>query len=133
MYGTRLLLVALALACAAGAVCTLAGLGEAKAQVRQQPAKYRLYARLPWAPPRGQRAKYRFLYYPDSQVYYDLQRALFYWWDDGGWQSGSALPEGFKRGRRNITLPMNTSVPIVHHKAVRRKYPPRKPRQGRRR
>ncbi len=47
----------------------------------------------PWAPAHGYRAKqYRYVYYPQHEVYYAPSSQLWFWLNAGRWQVGTALP-----------------------------------------
>jgi hypothetical protein len=36
--------------------------------------------------------RYKFAYYPDSQVYYHPYRRMYYWYENGVWEEGHVLP-----------------------------------------
>lgn len=46
----------------------------------------------PHAPAHGLRRKAAYRYYPDSQVYFDTARRLYFFKDGGSWQSSASLP-----------------------------------------
>jgi hypothetical protein len=71
----------------------------------------------PWAPAHGYRAKHRYRYYPDSEVYYD--------YGGGRWRVSVSLPRGIRlEAGEYVTLEMDTEKPYRHHGEVRRHYPP---------
>ncbi|MFZ5775409.1 MAG: hypothetical protein ACOY3Z_08010, partial [Thermodesulfobacteriota bacterium] len=46
----------------------------------------------PHAPAHGYRRKAAYRYYPDSHVYFDAGRRLYFYLDGGSWRSNSSLP-----------------------------------------
>lgn len=73
----------------------------------------------PWAPAHGYRAKkaYKYYYYPASRVYYAPDRGTYFWFSNGGWQVGAALPGGIRVdvGQRQ-TIELDTERPYERHK-----------------
>lgn len=79
----------------------------------------------PWAPAHGYRAKHRYRYYPDSQVYYDEGRGVYIYYRRGDWRVSASLPSGIHVTAGDfVTLEMDTDRPYEHHGEVRRHYPP---------
>ncbi|GEM_PF-1505396 len=83
----------------------------------------------PWAPAPGLAPAYTYYYYPGAQVYFDPGRGLWFWLGGRGWLWGPALPPGHHLGRRHVVLPMMVDRPYLHHREIRRHYPP--PGRGR--
>jgi hypothetical protein len=82
----------------------------------------------PWAPAHGYRAKYRYRYYPDSSVYYDTGRGLYFYYGNGSWTASVSLPSSIRIdvGSGFVSLSMNTDRPYIYHGDVKKKYPPGK-------
>ena len=79
----------------------------------------------PWAPAHGYRAKHHYNYYPESHVYFDVGRGLYFYYDGGGWQASVSLPAGISiSAGEYITLDMDTDRPYVYHSDVVKRYPP---------
>jgi hypothetical protein len=49
----------------------------------------------PWAPAHGYRAKTRHIYFPDHNVYFDLQKKVFIYINGSNWNVGTSLPKIF--------------------------------------
>jgi hypothetical protein len=79
----------------------------------------------PWAPAHGHRAKHRYYYYPESYVYFDVGRSLYFYYSGGGWQASVALPAGIHiAAGEYVSLEMDIDKPYVYHADVEKKYPP---------
>lgn len=49
----------------------------------------------PWAPAHGYRAKTRYVYFPDQNIYYDLQSRNYIYLNGSNWQIRATLPKIF--------------------------------------
>ena len=78
----------------------------------------------PWAPAHGRRALHYYRYYPSAQVYFDVERGMYFWFDLGAWQWGPAPPRHLRLGPRYVVLPMEHARPYLYHHQVQRTYPP---------
>lgn len=79
----------------------------------------------PWAPAHGHRAKHRYYYYPDSDVYFDPGRKLYFYFYGGNWQTSVTLPREFRISLgKHIYLDMDDDRPYRYHADVKKKYPP---------
>jgi hypothetical protein len=77
--------------------------------------------------------KYRYYYYPDSAVYMDTGRKLFFYYNGERWMTTTLLPaEILVDWKDYAVLQMDTDKPYRHHAETVRKYPPgqRKKREG---
>jgi hypothetical protein len=102
--------------------CTLS-IGNAPAQVYTPPPPEP--GPPPWAPAHGYRAKHRYYYYPESYVYFDVGRSLYFYYSGGGWQASVALPSGIHiAAGEYVALEMDADRPYVYHADVEKKYPP---------
>jgi hypothetical protein len=74
----------------------------------------------PWAPAHGWRAKHRYVYYPDSEVYYAPDTRMWFWLDGGDWRSGVSLPLGLQAYVRvgGVDIELGTAQPWVEHTYV---------------
>lgn len=78
----------------------------------------------PWAPARGERAAYHYLYYPDATVYFDSDRELYFYPRNDKWVKAPNLPRTFRsRLGDSVTLDMMTPYPYEFHQEVIRFYP----------
>jgi hypothetical protein len=88
----------------------------------------------PASPPAAvPQVKYRYYYYPDSAVYMDTARKLFFYYNGERWMTTTLLPAEVQVDWKNYAvLQMNTDKPYQHHAETVRKYPPgqRKKREG---
>jgi hypothetical protein len=79
----------------------------------------------PWAPAHGYRAKHHYYYYPDSQVYFDAGRSLYFYFSGGGWQASVSLPSGIQiSAGEYVSLDMDVDRPYLYHSDVEKRYPP---------
>jgi hypothetical protein len=79
----------------------------------------------PWAPAHGHRKKYKYRYYPDSYVYYDTGRSLYFYIESGDWVVGASLPIPLNNNLGgHVVISMNTDTPYTYHKDHKKKYPP---------
>jgi len=120
-YALMFLFVVFALSLAMG--CTLS-VGSPPASAIYAPAEP---GPPPWAPAHGYRAKYHYYYYPDSDVYFDTGRNLYFYFSGGNWQASVALPREIRISVGDyIDLDMDDDRPYRYHPAVKKKYPPGK-------
>jgi hypothetical protein len=85
------------------------------------------------APAAGPHVKYRYRYYPDSAVYMDTGRKLFFYYNGERWMTTTLLPAEVQVDWKNYAvLEMDTDKPYRHHAETVGKYPPgqRKKREG---
>ena len=75
----------------------------------------------PWAPAHGARAKHRYQYFPDSQVYFDLDRRVYFYLNGGSWQMSASLP-GIVLGA-SVSLSMDTLEPFRFYAQHAKAYP----------
>ena len=79
----------------------------------------------PQAPAHGYRRQHRYQYYPDSCVYFDLDRKVYFLLDGGTWRMSAALPAGVVLGATAaVALEMDTDTPYVEHHVHKGQYPP---------
>ncbi len=78
----------------------------------------------PHAPAHGHRAHYRYNYYPEVEVYFDLDRHLYFYLDSG-WHSAPRLPRELRIGLgAPVFLDLDVGEPYRYHDDHRRAYPP---------
>lgn len=77
------------------------------------------------APAHGVRAMHHYHYYPAAEVYFDLDRRVYFYVSDGRWVMSAALPLAVDEelGAR-VALEMETDRPYVRHAEHKSKYPP---------
>lgn len=79
----------------------------------------------PWAPAHGHRAKYHYYYYPECQVYFDVGRKVYFYYQGGTWQVSASLPTGIRIvAGEYVSLEMDVDRPYIHHHHVIKHYPP---------
>jgi len=76
------------------------------------------------APAHGYRAKHQYRYYPDSDVYFDTARNVYFYIDKGGWRMAAALPGFIHLPSGFVTLGMDSDKPYTYHHEHKAKYPP---------
>ncbi|MDH4267220.1 MAG: hypothetical protein OEW45_16440 [Deltaproteobacteria bacterium] len=79
----------------------------------------------PWAPAHGHRAKHQYYYYPESHVYFDVGRSLYFYSHGAGWQASVSLPSGIRvSAGEYVSLDMDNDRPYIYHADVEKRYPP---------
>ena len=79
----------------------------------------------PWAPAHGHRARHNYYYYPESHVYFDVGRSLYFYYSGTRWQASVALPSGIHiSAGEHVTLDMDSDRPYLYHSDVEKRYPP---------
>jgi len=79
----------------------------------------------PWAPAHGRRARYQYYYYPESYVYFDAGRRLYFYFYGDAWQVSVSLPSGMHiRAGEYVRLDMEVDRPYLYHSDVEKRYPP---------
>jgi hypothetical protein len=79
----------------------------------------------PWAPAHGYRKKYKYRYYPSTQVYYDTGQSIYFYFSSGQWQVSKNLPRQIRMSMgHDVILEMNTDKPYRYHNEVIKRYPP---------
>lgn len=61
-----------------------------------------------WAPAHGYRAKTRYIYFPQHNFYYDLQRSAYFYINNGGWSMSVSIPTPFI----NINLGVSRQIQL---------------------
>ncbi len=79
-----------------------------------------------WAPANGYRDKTRHIYFPQQNIYFDLQKEV-YMYDDGGvWFIIKSVPESYKnvnlKNSPQVQLFLNSDVPFTENVAHQIKY-----------
>lgn len=77
------------------------------------------------APAHGYRRKYGYRYYPDAQVYFDIERKNYFYLDGGQWRVSVSLPQELKvRLGDHVELEMDSDKPYTEYEMHKKKYPP---------
>lgn len=80
------------------------------------------------APAYGRRAQhYRYHYYPEARLYFDIGRNLYFYLDSrGGWSVSARLPHHLSDYRHHsyVEIEMESDKPYTKHKHHRKMYPP---------
>lgn len=79
------------------------------------------------APAHGYRAKHKYRYYPDSKVYHDTERGLYFYLKGDKWEVGASLPIPLRDGLGgSVNLELNTDKPYIHNADHMKQHPPKK-------
>jgi hypothetical protein len=74
----------------------------------------------PWAPANGYRAKTRYVYFPDHNFYFDLNRGLYIFMSGSSWTMASKLPPLYSKvnlkSTRQVELDFYSDNPHRHNK-----------------
>ena len=77
------------------------------------------------APAHGYRAKHNYHYYPDSHVYFDTGRSMYFYLSDGSWKVSASLPGSLKVSLgSHVSIGMDSDKPYSKYSEHRSKYPP---------
>ena len=78
----------------------------------------------PHAPAHGYRAKHRYTYYPDHEIYYAPESREWFWIDrDGDWHFGVRLPERYQQFTvGGISIELDSDRPYREHDYVVQRY-----------
>jgi len=73
----------------------------------------------------GHRAKYQYHYYPDTSVYYDTGRSVYFYLNSSGaWRMTVSLPRSLQiRLGDNVTIQMESDRPYSEYYQHKKKYP----------
>lgn len=75
------------------------------------------------APAHGYRAKHRYTYYPQREIYYAPESRLWFWLDGGDWRFGASLPVGYQQYTTGgISIELGSDRPYTEHNDVVREY-----------
>ena len=75
----------------------------------------------------GYRAKHKYRYYPESSVYHDTDRGLYFYIKNGSWEVGASLPYNLQMGLgESVSLELDTDRPYSYHSEHVKQYPPGK-------
>ena len=79
------------------------------------------------APAYGYQKKYRYRYYPDCEVYYDLGRKLYFYYNSGWWKMSVELPSygcvRYNHYNNFVIIGMDSSRPEKYHKYTKDRHP----------
>jgi len=83
------------------------------------------------APAYGYRTTYRYSYYPDVGVYFDLDRKIYFYLDRG-WRSAVVLPRALRvRLGSPVSMELDLDKPYHRYDEHRSTYPPSKKKNKR--
>ena len=78
----------------------------------------------PWAPSFKDRTKHLYYYYPDSYVYFDVVRELYFVNKDDKWRVELWPPARIQSSAEYVILEMTTDMPYQFHSDVVKWFPP---------
>jgi len=68
---------------------------------------------------------YRYYYYPNAEVYFDIQRNLYFHLSEGIWNATVSLPHALRiQLTDHVSLELDTLKPYQYHYKTRQHYPP---------
>lgn len=80
----------------------------------------------PWAPAHGYREKTRQIYFPQQNMYYDLNRGTYIYLSGRNWVASVGLPSIFRnvnlRVAPQVQLMLNTDRPYIYNRTHRAQY-----------
>ena len=79
----------------------------------------------PWAPAKGHPVHYKYRYYASASIYFDVERRVYFYRNDGLWIASATLPSGIQIGPDSyVILDMGTDKPYKFHSSVVKHYSP---------
>ena len=79
----------------------------------------------PWEPPRREKAKFTYRYFPSSFVYFNIDRGIYFYLSEGKWVNSYSLPQAIPIDRdAHVILKMIIDKPYMFHEDVVKKHPP---------
>ncbi len=76
------------------------------------------------APAHGYRRKFQYRYYPSEQVYFDVGRSLYFYYEDGRWIASASLPGSIRLSMGDsVSVELDTDKPYEQHEKVRKQHP----------
>lgn len=76
-----------------------------------------------WAPAHGHRAKHRYVYYREREIYYAPDSRLWFWFDGGDWRFGASLPVRYQQyTTAGISIELGSDRPYTEHRYVTEHY-----------
>ncbi len=91
------------------------------------PARHHGHGPPPHAPAWGYRAKqhYKYWYYPDAYVYFDVTRKVYFYLEGDNWRIAASLPRHYRtRLYGYVEIELDSDKPYVYFDKHRREYPP---------
>ena len=117
-----LLLMVMGTVCCTGCVATR---GEVAVGVGYPQDSYYHQTAPPAYAPAPVRYKHRYWYYPDSYVYFDTARRVYFYLAGNAWRVSVSLPSSIQVNLNDrITLEMDTERPYSRFQEHRKKFPP---------
>ncbi|MBW2094138.1 MAG: hypothetical protein JRI80_04550 [Deltaproteobacteria bacterium] len=90
-----------------------------------QPPPVRRHGPPAHAPAYGYRAKHAYWYYPDSYVYFDTARKVYFYLEDDNWRVSVSLPRYVQVNLgEHVVIAMETDKPYTQFADHRKKFPP---------
>ena len=78
----------------------------------------------------GNRQMYSYRYYPSCSVYYDIDRSLYYYLEDGDWKESASLPSKLEKKLGDyVKIEMDTDKPYTDHEKHVQNFPPNESRK----
>lgn len=67
----------------------------------------------PWAPAHGYRAKTKHIYFPDQNFYFDIEKSVYLYLNNGSWSISASIPSVF--GTINLNTARKVELEIGGH------------------
>jgi len=68
--------------------------------------------------------RYHYWYYPSTQVYFDYERKIYFYPQDGGWHQSDQLPAMYNDHSSYVTVDEDSDQPNKNHEKFMAKYHP---------
>jgi hypothetical protein len=85
----------------------------------------------PHAPAHGYRRKFSYHYYPQAEIYHDVERGLWFYTDGNEWKAGAKVPiELGENLGGHVVIELESDSPQTEHTKTRKTYPQEKREDG---
>jgi hypothetical protein len=85
----------------------------------------------PHAPAHGYRRKFSYHYYPQAEIYHDVERGLWFYTDGKEWKAGAKVPiELGENLGGHVVVELESDSPQSEHTKTRETYPQEKREDG---
>jgi len=73
--------------------------------------------------PGGPQVRYQYWYYPSFQVYFDVERKVYYYPENGGWHQSPNLPPRYSGTSSHVTVEADSDKPYTDFEKHKMRYP----------
>ncbi len=121
-----ILLISACLLLAIFFITTESGFAQGKSQQKQKAKEKKEVGPPPWAPAHGYRAKTRYVYFTEQNLYYDNTKGVYIYLSGKTWEVSASIPNIFKNvdlsAAVKIDLDLDSDSPQKYNEEHKKKY-----------